>query len=426
MMIPMRASFDWLSGGVNAALEERASLADWQLFIGSQNVCLHLDGNVCVDHITSPLYAIAEGLAHDWWKLFGGRDDYVSFVNYRMGFAVPDVRMHFDGAAFEVSALQKTYRNPDVRFWTGPSEVMARGDAELALTNFIQAVVAKLNEDGVEGTSAQLRWARVQASRADAEEASFCEAAGALKLDPYNVGEQQAGVIERAASVFSGESLLEFLSGIGCGNFERASTILDWVSHVEDRPGYLSRLPHLRDLVRRAERDPAALEVWPAYCLGYRKARAARGLLDMPSREKVRSYTDLATRLGAPKFRLAQNVDGVAALRTDQADGIHVHLRSQGKPSAARIGHAFAFSRALGDAICFPQEGRAIINELRDAYRQAAGRAFAAEFLAPVEEVVALRMQGYDHVSIASDFGVGATLIERQLENVERIRAACC
>jgi uncharacterized protein (DUF433 family) len=65
------------------------------------------------------------------------------------------------------------------------------------------------------------------------------------------------------------------------------------------------------------------------------------------------------------------------------------------------------------------------VNELHEAFRQGAGRAFAAEFLAPVEEVVAWRAKGQDTARIADEYEVSTTLIERQIENVDRIRAAC-
>jgi hypothetical protein len=65
------------------------------------------------------------------------------------------------------------------------------------------------------------------------------------------------------------------------------------------------------------------------------------------------------------------------------------------------------------------------VNELHDAFQQAAGRAFAAEFLAPAEQVVTLRAQGQDMARIADECAVSTTLIERQVENVSRVRMAC-
>src|SRR5271157_1120893 len=120
---------------------------------------------ICVE--TRALITLAEGLAHDWWALFGGRDRELSLIKHRSGYVVPDIRMSFDGTVFEISAHQCTYRNPDVRFWAGPKEVMSRNDAEVLLDSFVAEVLDRLTERQVLGSSAALRWARVQESRAN-------------------------------------------------------------------------------------------------------------------------------------------------------------------------------------------------------------------------------------------------------------------
>jgi len=58
-------------------------------------------------------------------------------------------------------------------------------------------------------------------------------------------------------------------------------------------------------------------------------------------------------------------------------------------------------ARHSGDVVCFPGSEGAPVNELRSAYRQATGRASAAEFVAPVTEVLSMREDGRDMVSIA-------------------------
>jgi Zn-dependent peptidase ImmA (M78 family) len=65
------------------------------------------------------------------------------------------------------------------------------------------------------------------------------------------------------------------------------------------------------------------------------------------------------------------------------------------------------------------------VNELHDAYRQAAGRAFAAEFLAPIEEILSMRRDGRDIQTIADEFSTSTAVIDRQLENAQRITEAC-
>ena len=82
----------------NAAPEERSTVADLRVLLDEKNVTLHLVGETSADHVTISLYGLAEGLAHDWWLIFGARDRAFSLLNYRTGYAVPDLRMSFDAA----------------------------------------------------------------------------------------------------------------------------------------------------------------------------------------------------------------------------------------------------------------------------------------------------------------------------------------
>ena len=66
-----------------------------------------------------------------------------------------------------------------------------------------------------------------------------------------------------------------------------------------------------------------------------------------------------------------------------------------------------------------------MVNGLHNASRQACGRAFAAEFLAPVDEIDSMREDGLDTLAMAHEFGVSTEVVERQIENADRIREAC-
>lgn len=112
---------------------------------------------------------------------------------------------------------------------------------------------------------------------------------------------------------------------------------------------------------------------------------------------------------------------GVSAL-VETFDGeTRVHLR----PFRNRPLGLFAFARAIGDAVANPPTRRSVVNSLRHASRQACGRAFAAEFLAPIDEIFCMRNDGLDTDAIADEFGVAAELVERQEENADRIHRAC-
>lgn len=103
----------------------------------------------------------------------------------------------------------------------------------------MEQILGRLDAEGVKDTSAALRWKRVQLSR-HSQEAEFCEAAGAMGLDPYDIDEQPAAFIEAAEAVFAHEPLVEFVSG--AGEVDR-SALMTWVAKMARDQGF-SYLSH--------------------------------------------------------------------------------------------------------------------------------------------------------------------------------------
>lgn len=418
----MKSSIEWHDDAQNAAPEERATVADVRLWLKGRNVTQHLNEGALEDYVTVALYSLAHGIVHDWWTIFGARDREVSVLKYRDGYLLPDLRFRFDGSAFEIVAEQAAYEGPDVRFWGVPPEVMSRRDGEKILSDLVEQVLLRLEQSGLPETSAALRWKRVKRSR-HSSEASFCEAAGSLGLDPYQVEDEPAAFIEAAEALFGQEPLVEFVSG--AGNVDR-NALLGWVQRMASFHGFRYRLADVADIARTVSRKARHGADESPWATGYRRARLARKALHITPAHRFASFRALAEGVGAPKsYSLAPSVDGIKALRRDHADGTHVHVRNHGDSPEASVSHLFTLARGIGDAICFPNSGLAPINSLRNARRQAAGRAFAAEFLAPIDEIRSMIEDQRDTVSIADEFAVSTAVIERQIENALRIDAAC-
>jgi hypothetical protein len=411
-----------LDDAENAAPEERATVADVRLLVDSRNVTQHLFEGELSDHTTIALYGLAHGLTHDWWSIFGGRDREFSLLKYRSGYVLPDVRFWFDGSVFEVQAQEKAYRSPDARFWGGMKEVLSRAEGEAALSDIIEQVLRRLKAAKIKGTSAELRWKRVQSSRTS-EERHFCEAAGSLALDPYEIPENAAHFIERAEAIFAREPLIEFAAG---AKGVELAPLLDWVESMRRHRGFKYRLASLQAISTQVIRDTPHNAGQEAWAVGYRRARAMRKALSMSESAAMSSYKELALKLGAGgAYTTARHVDGIKALRTEREDGIQIHLRDHGKSGAAPAAHLFTLARAVGDTVCFPDSALAPVNDAHHAYRQAAGRAFAAEFLAPINEISSMIADKRDLVTIANAFSVSSLVIQHQIENKPRIEAAC-
>lgn len=411
----MRLSTDWISEGANASAEERATLCNLQIFVDGENACLHFDpdAKTTFKHITVPAVHLAEGLATDWWSIFGGRDREHRILHYRTGFALPDLSFKCDGSTLEVTG------------WPTGSEVLSRHHAESTLAEFIERVIDQLSRSEVYGSEVAVRWSRVSDSRNDPDERAFCEAAGALGADPYHNSDIDARVIEDAGGLFSEEALVELLASVSTQSRERARQLLEWVRHTEDRPRDESRLPDLGDIAERIRRQVRWSDQKRSWAAGYRAARALRAEITAEPGERFTSTEVIAKKLGAENFAATAAVPGVFALVARDEQDVHVHLRDHETSEWTLQAQNFAFARAIGDAVCCPDTPRSVVNELRDAERQAAGRAFAAEFLAPVQSVLDLVDSGRDDYEIASSFMVSPQVVACQIESQDRIREAC-
>jgi len=433
----VRFSVDWLDGAPNACAEERATLCRLRIFIGDENACVFYDPQTDEkhDHVVVPAVHLAEGIATDWWSIFGGRDHEHSLLPWRTGFVLPDVRLKFDGATFEVVGDQLHCDNPKLRFWLVGAETLCRDAAESVLSNFVEQVVHKLAGHGVTSSEVALRWSRVSESRADPEELPFCEAAGALGSDPYSISDADASFIDAAGELFVGEALIEFLAGIGkTRHSASADTVsrhtaraaaLDSLHQLERRPRYRARLPELDDAARQIRevttRGPGERSWGPSY----RAARAFRKALGVSRGAALESSKAVARTLGGRYFASVKNLPGVHAVVLRNDGDVRIHLRDRGRRQWSAWAENFAFARAVGDAVCYPEAGRSVVNNLHDAERQAAGRAFAAEFLAPVEKVLDMVDDGRDIDEISASFNVTSQVISHQIENRDRIRKAC-
>ena len=430
----MRFSVEWLDGAPNACAEERATLCRLRVFVGDENACVFYDPQTDekYDHVIAPAVHLAEGIATDWWSIFGGRDREHSLLPWRTGFVLPDVRLKFDGATFEVVGDQLHCDNPKLRFWLVDTETLSRDATESVLANFVERVVDKLARDGVANSEVALCWSRVSESRADPEERPFCEAAGALGVDPYSISDTDASFIDAAGDLFFGEALIEFLAGIGKTHHAASpdgaprhaarTAVLDSLHQLERRPRYKARLPELHDAARQVRDVTVCRPGERSWAPSYRAAREFRRAMGVPRDAAFESSKAVARTLGGRNFAPVQDLSGVQAVILRDDSDVRIHLRDRGRRQWSAWAENIAFARAVGDAVCYPEAGRSVVNNLHDAERQAAGRAFAAEFLAPVEKVLDMFHDGRDIDEISASFNVTSQVIAHQIENRDRIR----
>lgn len=414
----MKISTEWLPRGRNAAAEEAATVARIRILVGNRFATdMREPGqHEIVDHVVAPAYPLAEALTYRWWTLAYGRGRTTLLRSMRGGFAFPDIAIRGIGDGYiEVRCEPFVYENPPVEFVTKALERITIRSFESDAKGFVEAVVARLRKERVTDTPLSARWAKVKATIGDAEERSFCEAAGALGVDPYTCGDDVAAFIDAASSMFKGDELEEFLAGV---RPETGTNAISWLKEAERQLDGWSVLPAIEDCRSKVAFRKAAGAPWTA---GYASARKVRKHLGLSDSEPVGDLQALASRLGNARFHATEQSNtglrGVSCIRRGNA-----HAIVSGSRNAATL--LFTVARTFGDAIHFGGAHRSPVTDQLGTYRQQLGRAFAAEFLAPVRAILDMQKRGEQLEDIAASFGVSEMVINHQMENRENALAA--
>lgn len=416
----MRFSADWLDEGVSAAEELRATACLLEIEVGGRIASRFVDNRTDRAHnrIAMPAYPPAEGLARVWWSLIAGRSKTIRLRQFREGYVLPDVQFTPDGCFMNIGVSTFEYDNPPVVFPIGVGEKCTIGAFERDASMFIEAVIERLGEKGAEKTWLAERWNSIAESREDADELAFCEAAGALGIDPYLCTEEEADRIEASANSFVGESLAEFLAGC---EYDYIPDALGWIKEVEAQLGDQAILPDLRNVAEAVHQrvDDAIAHEHP-WKVGYHAAGACRQQINLPVQRALQTPAEIAGLFGNKHFETAASwTQGLRAEVNYTGDEARIVVGGPGHPRSLN----FATMRAVGDYLVYQQPGRSPINDTY-SYRQAVGRAFAAEILAPVEVIFPMQDEGMSIEDIAAERHVSEWAIMHHLQNHGRELAA--
>lgn len=408
----MKFSVEWFPEGVSASRELRATASAIRLVLGDSNVSAFVDRatNLAYAAPAVPAYIIAEAFARNWWRITAGRDTIFRLRKARLGYAIPDLTIRTNGVHAQCEASPYSYDNPPISFFESGSEEIDIQSLESSMRDIVESVLEKLRRANITDSPLSERWDDINRSMADDDERAFCEGAGALGVEPYTCTDAEAHAIEISAKVLNGDAYNEFLASQSATSVQVSLSWLKLHSKMREKTTILE-VPKLDEPVRRT----TARHAWE---IGYSTAKTFRKKLGVKDSQKFRSAHSVAKLFGNPQF---EAVD-------DRAPAIRAAVYTNGKThfvlSALRAAEAktFALARAIGDRVIFTEDAINLITD-SESYRQAAGRAFAAEFLAPSEKVQETHLSGYAKDEIAAEFGVSTEVVHWQLENAPRIAA---
>ena len=418
-MTALRFRFDWdpVDRSVRAP-ELRATWCRLELWVGNDCMTLVEDRTTgSVRHGSSlPLYPLAEWIAFNWWPLcFDSRDDAApkrfSRRNIRSsgdGFLWPDCEFVPEGDA---TLLRWAGSSPTgsevVRYLSRGARTVASSDVQEALAGIVEAVITRLAEEGITDTSLHKEWHALRSL--DAGEEEFCRAAARLGLDPFSEGIDLAASLSEAAVAVDAALLDDFLDSAPPADLRGATT---WVGTTL---GHIFEPPEVAACFDLEQVDSAIQAVgtsadWRPWLAGYRAAHTLRESLEL---DPTRPFPD---QVPVTHFDTERFHSFVATGR--RFDSVAVAGIAAGWGASKR----FAVARTLWHASRAARASAFLLTTSRST-SQSAGRAFAAELLAPaggIRDLLGLdpaKAPPEEIERVADEFKVSSMVVKHQIDN---------
>ena len=113
-----------------------------------------------------------------------------------------------------------------IKFLAGGHAVLPNSVFAQTLRDFVSAVVGRLDDMGIPGTTLHEQWLAIQQTNADSQEQEFCDAAARLGVDPYAIDSGLGAVIVNVSETIRPELLNDFLSLASIDSLDRQATAL--------------------------------------------------------------------------------------------------------------------------------------------------------------------------------------------------------
>jgi hypothetical protein len=402
--------------------ELRATWARLEIVAGDGVITRLFDSklNSVRNGVFVPLYPIAEWIVTNWWALLNecvtptrqssmlyGRRHNMRFA--AEGFAMPWLEIRPVGKKLEIEWRQRDLREQRLQFIAFGAKRFDADSVGESLTQFVDRVVARLDQQGISGTGLQRDWKAIRSLAH--EERDFCEASGALGLDPFNMDSSSSDAVMGAASL---------PARLQHDFFEAAdpAAIADQLRWVEvGLECVRGQNKKLESLLRIKSKLAANTVEGAPHVRGYSLARQMLSELGIADREDI-AISDLAGGDDVESVTVDQPMTGrgfEALVGTNSQASPGFVLRSGRKES-----RRFALCRAIYNFMSADSSEPSLVSTSRSD-RQQGNRAFAAEFLAPsslIRKHLAWKLVDQSEVQeLAERFGVSEYVIAHQIQN---------
>jgi hypothetical protein len=416
-------NFDWLPSENNAPeIQQTMGMFSLQ----AEEVNLTENQNIWSQKIDATVllsaYPLASWMASSWWRLLFEPLPARSkpSVDWRMaheltasnqGFIWPRVIFASDTKSMQIWATSSDPANKQsVRYINGLDRQVSENFFEFdqMAAAFIESVISRLNQTGVHGTSLAHLWEEVQEERSDPYSTKYRRREAELGFDPDECPEE---IVEEAltlAQQMGDETLSELAPTCGKESSETKpfSTIKELIesSGLKGKPVDFSDLPINQEAMKAPWQQ--AKEV----------ASFVRKKID--NEEKPLTSKILCDLLGlqTSEYDAWQPPErqSISVAVPSEKDGFYYHPRTKRHPLAKR----FEFARLIGDYLLYGKHGKSWLasTDIKTS-RQKYQRAFAAEFLCPLDNLQDHLNNDYSESAI-EDASEYFEVSEQTIENI--------
>ncbi len=386
------------------------------------------------DFIAVSVFPLAEFIAANWWPLLHEPQEKENLLldasafkqrhwinKHTDGFAYPTLGFFGADTSVRIVARPSHIESANIEFPVSSGSVnvhwngVERNDVESALFRFLVATAERLPASD-DKTWLQDLIARISHARTDQDEAIYCRCAGLLGADPFEPGDELCTAITRTIAVLGQDVAMEMFATAEVANVvSRAQWLQDQTHSVIRKSREVAA--HAGELKRRLQ--AAKSQSGKPWERGYAVAQQLRGLLDMaPDRSMptvdavTRALFDAPATVVSSIKHLEAN-SGARGVASESREGLGIAMQSSRMPQ-------FQLAATFADFL-FSGEGRLFLSTGASTDRQKTNRAFAAEFLAPIEGIKdswsAKKMPYKNFDDIADRFGVSSYIVRYQVQN---------
>lgn len=363
-------------------------------------------------------YLLAHWLSWNWWRLLW--EPRRSTLSWKMahrlsniggGYVWPNIDCITDGARILLQATPtRSTASEPLRYVAEVDAVIEKSEFECGAEQFVERILEQLRAEGIAETQLSSDWAQLQDERRDRNSSWYRRLEASMGYDPDEADEGRIEALIAEASELGRNGIAELAAGVQPNETIPGARELREIADGSGHDVDLGAIPELA--LAELERSGSGRPAWFVATAVARELRRRAGLgAGRVTDESLAELAGVSADVLQPKavaapFSYALNGEGRRS---------RVVLQT---PIATN--RRFALARMIGDRILARLDEPLIPIMRSYSFRQKRQRAFAAELLCPVEQVVEeLDAERSDESQerVAAEYKVSPMLVRTQLVN---------